>query len=293
MKQKLSVIKRTAVRYVVTLLLPLSWLGLGAGCSSSEDTTPSLADINQFEPSATDQSQTAQLRREFFAQTGSYLLFSDTLADGREMLDVMNYTMFGFGEHTAIRYGYITQPDSQRLAAELVCQHLVRRLGRARPYSFLLVNSIKTGSEEKAESKLLGLRAYAISMNNGAAFNDPDTYFRAMVADMVRSKVQTLSTDQLSAFYAYSREYYSQDEDHFGLSTSHSQDTEMYPFGFFSDVYYDVFPDSSYDLRMWINAALVYTRDQFAALYGAYPIMMGKYDAMRGIIENDLGYILD
>lgn len=283
---------------------------LFSACSDSEDNTPSLADVNIFEPAPDDQSETAQIRREFFGLTGSYLLFTDTLRtivsgqslDGSatqrtELLDIMAYSMLGFGESTTYRYGYITSPDSQRMAADLVRTYLVPRLGKACPFSFLLLNRItqydSSLRKDVGVSKLLGLRAYAISLADGEAYTQPDDYFRAMVGDMVRSKVQTLTAEDLDAFYAFSRSYYGEDESHFGLSTSRSADTEMYPFGFFSDVYYYRFPDASYDLRQWLAIVLTYTRDRFLQLYGSQPIMVGKYDALRAIITEDLGYVLD
>lgn len=51
-----------------------------AACSSDEDTTPSMADVNAFAPGDDDGSTLANIRREFYKSTGSYLLFNDTLS---------------------------------------------------------------------------------------------------------------------------------------------------------------------------------------------------------------------
>lgn len=285
--------------FYMIVLLPLF-----AGCDKSEDTTPSFADRNVFEPEDGDDSETAQIRRDFYAATGSYLLFTDSLrtvmsgvgADGSpifkaELLDVMGYAMVGYGSTTKYEYGYITDPEAQREAVRLVREHLVWRMGKALPYAFFIVNSIKRRDSEVYETKLLGLRAYAISLNNGEAFTDPETYFRSMIADMMRTKIQTMSEDELASFYDFSREYYYEDKTAFGLPATTSADAVMWNYGFFTDIYGKSFPDAAYDLRSWITAVATYSREQFEAKYGSSAKMMSKFDALAAIVE-ELGYVL-
>lgn len=291
------------IAFYILVLLPLL-----AACDKTEDVTPSLADSNVFEPAEDDCSETAQIRREFYHETGSYLLFTDTLRtvssgfglDGTagmttELLDVMGYAMVGYGSTTKYAYGYITDPQEQRDAVRLVREHLLWRMGRALPYSFLLVNSISYWDSSRKtdvyETKLLGMRAYVISLNEGAAFSDPEAYFGNMIADMVRTKILTMSEEELAAFYDFSREYYYEDKTAFGLPATYSSDATMWEYGFFKDVYGRSFPDSAYDLKAWISSVTAYSRERFEAIYGSSAVMMNKYDVMAGIIE-DLGYVL-
>lgn len=277
------------------------------GCSDSEDTTPSYADINVFEPAEDDNSETAQIRREFFNATGSYLLFSDTLravnrgtsTDGTvvtkpEMLDIMAYAMIGYGSRTQYYYEYITSPEEQREAMNLIKDHLVWRMGRALPYAFFIVNSISYKDDKDNlvyETKQLGLRAYAISLNGGKAFEDPETYFSSMISDMVRTKVKTMSEDELAEFYDFSREYYYEYKEDFGLSATKYPDKEMWNYGFFTDVYKDLFPNSTSDLDLWLYYVTTLSREDFEAQYGSSSVMMAKYEVLAKIIE-DLGYVL-
>lgn len=289
------------------IIYALCLLSLFAGCNESEDTTPSLADQNAFEPEADDMSETAQIRRDFYNNTGSYLLFSDTLrtvangisADGSavvktEMLDVMGYAMIGYGSSTKYVYDYITEPEAQREAVQLIQDHLIWRMGSALPYSFLLVNNISYWDSNKKinvyETKLLGLRAYAISLNDGAAFDDPDTYFRSMIADMVVTKVQTMTEDELADFYNFSNEYYNEYKTDHGVSTSTTTGAEIWAFGFFN-AYGTVFPTSANDLQSWLNIVVTNSRVQFEEKYGSSAVMMSKYNVLMKIIEN-LGYVL-
>lgn len=291
------------------IICALFFLPLFVSCNDSEDTTPSYADQNVFEPAEDDNSETAQIRRNFYEATGSYLLFNDTLrtvssglsTSGEvilktELLDVMGYAMIGYGNSREYVYDYITSPDAQREAVQLINEHLVWRMGKALPYSFFLVNNISYWDSSKKknvyETKLLGLRAYAISLNDGAAYDDPETYFRSMIADMVMSKVQTMSEEELAAFYNISGNYYYEYKTDFGLTDKTTSSQDMWNFGFFNDTYGDLFPTYEDDLKLWVSKVTSMSREQFEALYGSAPVMMEKFNALKKIIEEDLGYVL-
>ena len=304
---------KTYGRHLMSLSLVICYLALGtllASCASDEDNTPSLADRNVFIPADDDQSPTAQLRRSFFQQTGSYLLFTDTLLtveNGRaidgtlvsktELLDVMGYSLPGdAASDYEYEYIYITDADARREAARLVADYLVPRMGRALPYAYMLVNGI-TYEDYNGRlvtiNKLLGLRAYVISMDNGAAQANPDNYFRQMVGDMVKDQIGRLSTVDMQSFYQFSNDYYMQYKEDFGLKPTRLDEKDVWKYGFFTDIYGEHFPYQDDDLKAWLNAVLTYSREQFETSYGSVPVMLNKYDALRSIIENDLGFILD
>ena len=89
-------------------------------CSDDEDISPSNAEVNAFAPAAADNSATAQLQREFYNETGVYLLFNDTLTavNGQqpELLD-LGWTISGSYGYS-YTYKYITDIDAQRTAAD-------------------------------------------------------------------------------------------------------------------------------------------------------------------------------
>lgn len=65
------------MKYRIFYLLALCVASMAmTACSEDEDLTPSYKDVNGFEPAADDNSATAQLRRDFFKETGSYLLLT-------------------------------------------------------------------------------------------------------------------------------------------------------------------------------------------------------------------------
>ncbi len=272
-------------------------LSLFTACGDDEDTTPSYADLNGFDVADGDQSLTAQIRRNFFSNTGSYLLFTDTLGRNSagvvEMLD-MAYSIFGNGSGYTYRYDYITDVDQQREAAQYIQQYLMTKLDKASPFSVLAVNKISYTSygEETTTNKLLGTRAYAISMGEGEAFEDPEAYFAEMIKDIITDQMKR-RTDLSDAFYAYSNDYYGEYlED---LDMEDISDQELWDLGFFSYVQSDwlgnYFIYDSRDLSEWIDALLEYSPEEFAAKYGTSATMINKYNTLRNILL-ELGFKL-
>ena len=175
--------KGRAMRIAHNLLLTLfsfSIACLSVACGGEEDdTTPSYADVNGFAPADDDNSPTAQLRRDFYNQTGSYLLFKDTLitrtSDGRsELLDITYFIMgsIDWQSDYEYTYEYIEDIEQQRKAAEYVQKYLISRLGKNTPYSFFLVNDLHYDYHGRLwqRDKVLGLRSYVISMGGGEAY---------------------------------------------------------------------------------------------------------------------------
>ena len=69
-------------KHIFTIILPLAVMGmLATSCSKDEDYLDvELSDpTDNFIPKADDDSETAQLRNQFKEETGSYLLFNDTI----------------------------------------------------------------------------------------------------------------------------------------------------------------------------------------------------------------------
>uniref|UniRef100_UPI003FEEFE38 hypothetical protein n=1 Tax=Phocaeicola sp. TaxID=2773926 RepID=UPI003FEEFE38 len=74
--------------YYIGMLLA-GTLGFLAACSSDEELlTPSGEDTNFFLPKEDDHSTEAELRRDFFDETGVYLFFNDTLRHDLNGTDV-------------------------------------------------------------------------------------------------------------------------------------------------------------------------------------------------------------
>lgn len=289
--------KGRAMRIAHNLLLTLfsfSIACVSVACGGEEDdTTPSYADINGFAPADDDNSPTAQLRRDFYNQTGSYLLFKDTLitrtSDGRsELLDITYFIMgsIDWQSDYDYTYEYIEDIEQQRKAAEYVQKYLISRLGKNTPYSFFLVNDLHYDyyGRLRQRDKVLGLRSYVISMGGGEAYEDPETYFGDMIVDIVKNSISRVPEEVMNQFYAFSKDYYGNDVE--GSLT----DQEVWDLGMFyyiaDDWWGNYFYYESTDLSLWLEAVLTMSPSEFEAEYGSSSVMMEKYTLLREIILN-------
>jgi hypothetical protein len=282
-------------KYIFPVAVAL--LSLSA-CGSEDALTPSNADVNGFAPAASDNSATAQLRNAFYKETGSYLLFNDTLnatdTQGNPELFDASYAMTGTGSVDSYnyKYSYITDVTEQQKFAEDVKTYLLNKLGKAKPFSFFLVNDISyTNSygRTKHVNYLLATRGYVLSTNNGAMYDDPESYFSGMLANIIIDKFGRLSSSVSDPFYAYSKTMYGE------YLSDHNIDATVenveWQYGFlekFEDIWGGTdynFPYETRDLTDWVNVVLTMTRDEFVAKYGSQQIMVNKFDTIKGIIE--------
>ena len=281
-------------KYILSAAVALSML---TACGGEDDLTPSNADVNGFAPAADDNSATAQLRNAFYKATGIFLLFNDTLTStdtkGRPELFDATYAMIGFGSYSEdYRYSYITDVADQQRFSEAVKTHLLNKLGKARPFSFLLVNDISYYVNNSGSTKhmdyLLAPRGYVLSTNNGAMYDDPESYFSGMLANIIIDKFGRQSSTVTDPFYAYSKTLYSEKLGDHDIDATEENVEWQYGFlekfeDFWSATGY-YFPDRQRDLQDWVNVVLTMSRDDFVAKYGSQQIMVNKYDTLKGII---------
>ena len=285
-------------KIIIGILVALPLL---ASCGSEDDLTPSGADINGFAPLEGDNSQTAQIRNAFYQATGSYLLFNDTLVsqstNGQPELFDINYALVGSSSVDTYdyHYTYITDAASQQKAADALRTYLVSKLGKATPFSFLLVDDIYYNSygRKKHATYLLGTRGYAISTGSGEMYDDPKSYVNDMLADIAYDRFNRQSSTVTDAFYSYSKEYYGQDvaDDEKDIENVEYTHGLMEKFEGWDEGFY-YYPYETRDVKDYIAAVLSMTREEFVEKYGSYAIMVDKYDAMRTILTN-IGFNLD
>lgn len=286
-------------KYIFLAFLALPLL---ASCSNEDDLTPSNADTNGFAPEASDNSQTAKIRNEFFKATGAYLLFNDTLVskstNGQPELFDIAYAMVGSGSVSSYnyQYTYITDAAEQQKGANALQKYLTRRLGKQVPFSFLLVDDIyytNSYGRTKHTAYLLGTRGYAISTSNGEMYDDPKSYFNNMLLNIVIDRFNRQTNKVKDAFYAYSKDHYGADltDDDMAIENVEHVYGFMEKIDTWGDGYYSL-PYENRDVKDYISAVLTMTRDEFVAQYGDYALMVEKYDMMRSIITN-MGFNLD
>lgn len=286
-------------QYILSFAAALALFMPLASCSDDEDTTPSNADVNGFAVADDDQSETAQIRRDFFSATGSYLLFTDTLglsSNGTyELLDP-GYAIFGSSSSNNYQYGYITDVEEQAKAAQCVETYLMSKLGKSAPYSVFLVNDLYYYNDygrKRTLTMYLGARTYVLSMSDGEAYDDPSSYFSDMLKDIITDVLDKHETE-MEAFYAYSDDYYGDDLADHDLDSLTEQET--WDLGFFryeeDEWWGSYFLYKSSDLSDWLDAELTYTPETFEEKYGSSSVMVNKFNTLREILLS-LGFVLE
>lgn len=289
-----------------------------ASCANQEDTSPSYADQNLFAPSDEDHSATADLQRNFYKETGAYLLFNDTLKKVKngtdaygnpiwntEMVDV-EYPFIGDISSYTYTYKYIRSVDQQNKVADLIKEKLAKRLGKAVPYSFLIVDSITTWVNNNGvleilqedswdgtvphPTQVLGTRCYAVSTSGDTGFQDPN-YFTTIFSQIVLNKLRRLNPDKLSKFYSYGESYYQVDKSDLGMEYA-VNDSIARSLGFWQDYNYYYLALKDTDLEYFSNAACTYSESEVKEMMAAFPIVIERFELIRNVIKS-MGIKLD
>lgn len=292
-----------------------------SACSDDEDTTPSLLDVNKFAPAENDESVEAQLRRNFKEQTGSFLLFNDTLSKAKvgedmygkpvyktELLDI-EYSMLGFASDYTSTYDYLTNDAEKQKAANLVINKLAKKLGKMMPYSVILVNRINRwmndgyGNMIPAEDDydgivpnppyVMGSRCVAISMDNGAAYDD-ETYFDSMLEDIVYVAL-TADESYLKEFYGAVENYsklVSSWKDEIGYEVGIDNEFAR-SLGFLNDYSdYKFAKNKEWETRQYLKKVMTESQEEFNEEYAEYPICQNRFATLRNKMIA-LGYHFD
>ncbi len=297
------------IRFYVVLSVVL--LGFTA-CTDEEDTSPSYADQNLFAPSESDQSEMAELRRNFYKETSAYLLFNDTLYKQQNGMDAygnpiwnvelvdLAYSLIGEAISYRYTYKYIEGSENKKRAANLIKEKLAERLGKAVPYSFLIVDSITTWENnngvweivvpyyysdvEAHPIQILGTRCYAISTNGDTGYQDED-YFTTVFKKIVLNKLERLSGDKLSAFYSYGEKYYQVGKTEFDIPYG-VDDHLARTHGFWKDYNYYYFAMRHFDLEYFTDAVCTYSPSEVEEMMAGYPLVIERFNLLREIIKS-------
>lgn len=273
-----------------------------SACTDESGLQPSNQEVNDFAPDAADQSSEAQLRRQFFDETGVYLLFSDTLrrpsaTAGVSMLN-LGYSLTANSGYN-YRIGYIHAVDSQRMAAQFVKDSLLVHLGQGlRPYSLLLSNTLEYYNPSATSPRwtstdyvsIWNCMALPVGSVLRSDFDYMRSYFwRNLAYSLVDPKMKAQSSDFFAEFYAFSTDYVDQNKSTFGHDNVRN-DSIANSYGFLADYYTRYYPSRIYDRNQYIQAVITFSEEDFVWMYGDFPLVMAKYECMKRLIES-IGYI--
>ena len=284
-------------------------------CESEDALEPDYKNPSDyFQPAADDNSEEAQLRRKFFADYGSYLLFNDTLqnvylgkdinGDPRYFVETIDltYTVGQTGYGTSLSsytFTYIPNFEQKLAMTEYLETYILPHFSDAmRPYSWLLTKTIigKMGKDDSAQTispyAVVNQRCVAVACNyltqrertEAQKKNYASRVLNIMVSSMVKAH-----TDAFGEFEAVSHDYYGRSYSSLGLEDVNQE--KLYQYGFLvagSTVGY--MTDLSTDISSYASNVVTYTDEQLEQRYGKYELVMLKHRLMKQTLER-LGYI--
>ncbi len=290
---------------VLTTAVPCS-------CSQEEGLTPDFNNPSaNFAPSTDDMSDEAQLRRQFYTQTGCYLLFSDTLQHKLLGTDIngqpryftetvdLTYTV-GQSSSTTMSYTftYLQQYAQKQQVTDFLTHYVLPHLTKGlKPYSWMVCNMINsykdtysgTVSHPYAASNQ---RCVVVAGNYIVQRERTEQQLQQYAQRILNAIVGQLAVNQSAAFgtfYQYSAEWYETDYSAAGIVGTPSN-AELYQRGFLSSTGIASFPSMTTDLGTYALLVIQYSDEQLAKTYGSYPLILQKAEAVRDVLIS-LGYV--
>ena len=282
-------------------------------CEEEDAIQPNPPLTNLFAPAEGANDLTSELRRQFYLETGCYLLFSDTLKHEYSGVDTYGNVLYDtelldltYGINSIVRwafaFAYLPGYEEKKIAVELLKETVLSALNeRHYPYSFLLVDSLKASAwyvEEGAldsegrwgefseQSYYVGTRAMAISISK--LRQDPGGFIQMMQKNLI---TKYLSDDKLMEFYEPGKDWYGFDDytKEFNSEEDFVQATGILGFEYYEPYWEDELPylwvyDKNSDLEMYLNKILQKTEEDFKIEYGMYSVVMRKYNIIKQLL---------
>lgn len=303
-------------KYILTCFVTAVSAGF-ISCSDDEEIlTPTVDYIdNKFAVPDDATGPEADLRRDFYAKTGSYLIFSDLLSheyqgtvNGQdiykdEYID-FNYGLTSMGSKGPI-FEFIEDMDAKRQSAQLIEDYIYPHIegGNLMPFSILPVKNMQTWTDETWPSSYQPAKTTScwrcMAIATGEWLEQPDDEAKALYSrEILKALVQSrfsYSSDEAKPFTDLSYEYSGEYITDLDPSWDRTDMSIIYEYGFLS--YRESWrgPQSDYlvytskDFEDYFNAVLDMEQSEFMELYGEYEAIVEKYNLIREAIIS-LGY---
>ncbi len=239
-----------------------------------------------------------------YKETGVPVLYSDTVSTHPMTVLNLGYHITSYDSTLAI--GYLQRSEDVLAGVNFVKNSILPYLGGSlKPYSVLLTDSV-TGTVINVNGNIRtsvytiysaypGLNALAISKVGQISSMAPDTltYYKK---DIFKSILQTPLAEQddlLKDFYAVSAAFYNKSAYGDGSISGYLAYAPRETYGLVSlkplPVGYYATGTQVDDLSGYFDVVFTLTKEQFAAKFGSYPLVMTKYDLFVKALEK-LGF---
>lgn len=261
---------------------------------------------DMFRPSDDDTTRVAQLRRDFFNETGVYLLFTDTIqheyigddinGDPQYFTETIDMT-YNVGQTSAnsasYSFTYLTKYSDQKMTADFAREYLLNHItGRLRPYSLFLgrvINGVNDRGAALRPTALTNQRCIAVASSYLTLRNRTDaekknfaqTVINAIIAQLAQNNIH-----EFDKFFSYSSRYYNVDYSTLGIEGT---EKVLLNYGFVGTPGLSSCPSRENDLNVYASMAVRYTPEEFVKRYDT-PIVINKFNEMCNVLSH-LGYV--
>ena len=294
---------------IMTLMLSLVF----TGCGKEDGLTPDYKNPSDyFQPSTDDNSEEAQLRRQFYAESGSYLIFNDTIQRNYTGTDIngnpsyfvetvdLTYSV-GLSAYISTHYSYTyleTLEQKQQTTDFLRTYILPHFTGKLRPYCWFVCNVISTWNDNNSTiSKPYAAsnqRCIAVAANYLVQRERSDAQKKNYAQRILNAVIGQLAmnhSEDFTDFYTYSSDYYGRDYISMGYEDKPSTQ-ELYTLGFLSSTASATFPSSTTDLNSYALLVIQNSEEQLNQRFANYPIVLQKASVVREVLTQ-LGYVIE
>lgn len=294
-------------KYIYILSLLAGIILSISSCSKEADPTFDFTDPRDgFAPADDATDEISVLRRNFYNETRSFLLFNDTLRHDYIGKDLNGEDRY-FTELLDIKYevGQTSTPthkptytyldtsekciNAVTYLKQFILPHLSEKL---QPFSWFLAGNIyDTNDMNNAITPyaLSGQRSIALACAQLARLKT-DAQKQQLANRHLVIIAQNLANNQASSFAnfcAISSNYYSTD-----LKVPEGQTTveHVRSLGFLNTTTVSSYPSQKNDINAYTTLVITYNDEQIQRIYGAYPLIISKAKMFRADLEA-LGYI--
>ena len=291
-------------KYILNIILPLAVMGgLATSCSKDDECQEvDLADpTNYFIPRDDDDSETAQLRRQFKEETGSYLLFNDTIqhyllgkdVNGEdlyfnELLDVEYSTTSVNPTSKPYTYTYLKTYARQSQAVDFVKEYILSHFSDGlRPFSYLFVNAIYGKDEWGNSTKpyaVTGERAIVLALGGLSKLTTAASKKKLANKHLliIVGKIASDHSSYFTEFKSVSNGYYGVS---FSVPDGMTKDEVGREYGFIGVPSIHL-PTYDQDVKAYASLVLTYTDAQIETKYAKYPLVIQKAKLFRESLIN-------
>lgn len=292
-----------------TLLLVLSIVLTMGSCSKEDTPMPQFhSPASFFMPADTATDATSQMRREFYSNTGSYLLFTDTIQNkyvgtdinGDDVYSVetldLGYSVGNTASTNKYTFTYLTDYEQRKAMTDYLNEYVIYHFtGKIRPFSYFLCNTISikfVNGSSSAPYASAGQRGVAVATSYLLKKNRTDkqkkTYANTILNIIIAQMAKNYS-EYFSDFYTYSSAYYGV----YWTSYGTDRETTLAKLGFIGiGTYTFSTPTQDNDLEQYSLATLQYTPEEWETKYAEYPVVIKKYKFVRKVLT-ELGFVYD